>query len=110
MEKEPKSVIYSTQFKQDLIDVYKYGIETFGKAQAEKYQNNIYRLVDDLNVSFDIYPECRHLLAKSRIYRWIILDSHLIIYRITFSEVQVLRIVHSHRSITKIKSLRGIKF
>lgn len=35
MEKETKRVIYSTQFKQDIIDVYKYGIETFGKVQAE---------------------------------------------------------------------------
>lgn len=109
MEKEPKGVTYSTQFKQDIIDVYKYGIDTFGKAQAEKYQNIIYKLVDDLNVSYDIYPECRHLQAKSRIYRWIILDSHLIIYRITEKKIQVLRIVHSHRSITKIKASRGIK-
>lgn len=108
MEKEPKSVIYSTQFKQDIIDVYKYGIDTFGKAQAEKYQNIIYKLVNDLNVSYDIYPECRHLQEKSRIYRWIILDSHLIIYRITAKEIQVLRIVHSHRSITKIKTSRRI--
>lgn len=109
MEKETKSVIYSTQFKLDLIDVYKYGIETFGKAQAEKYLNNIYSLVDRLDDSYDIYPECRHLPAKYRIYRWIILDSHLIIYRITNKEIHVLRILHSHRSITKIKSSRSIK-
>jgi toxin ParE1/3/4 len=100
MEKEPKTVRYSTQFKHDVIDVYKYGIETFGKIQAEKYQDNIYKLVDSLDVSYDIYPECRHLIAKSKMYRWIILESHLIIYRITDKEIQVLRIVHSHRSIT----------
>jgi toxin ParE1/3/4 len=109
MEKESKSVIYSTQFKQDIINVYKYGLETFGKAQAEKYQDNIYSLVDSLDVSYDIYPECRHLPTKSKIYRWVILESHLIIYRVTNKEIQVLRIVHSRRSITKIKSSRSIK-
>ncbi len=108
MEKEPKPVIYSTQFKQDLVDLHKYGIETFGKIQAEKYLNNIYRLVDGLGLAYDIYPECRHLITKARIYRWIILDSHLIIYRITKSDVLVLRILHSHRSITKIKDVRDI--
>ncbi|MEI6047836.1 MAG: type II toxin-antitoxin system RelE/ParE family toxin [Bacteroidota bacterium] len=109
MEKEPKPVIYSIQFKQDVIDVYKYSIETFGKIHAENYLDNIYRLVDNLYAIYDIYPECRHLPTKSRMYRWIILDSHLIIYRITATEIQVLRIVHSHRSISKIKASREVK-
>lgn len=109
MEKEPKAVIYSIQFRQDVIDLYRYGLETFGKAQAEKYQQNIYRLVESLNLAHDIYPECRHLRTKSKMYRWIILQSHLIIYRVA-SQVQVLRIIHSYRSVTKIKSSRSIKF
>jgi plasmid stabilization system protein ParE len=109
MEKEPKPVIFSTQFKEDVIDIYRYGIETFGKIQTEKYQENIYRLVNSLDVSYDIYPECRHLPTKSRMYKWIILDAHLIIYRVTSSEIQVLRIVHSKRSITKIRTSRSIK-
>ena len=109
MEKEPKPVRYSTQFKQDVIDVYIYGLETFGKVQAERYQDNIYRLVERLDVFYSIYPECRHLPTKSKMYRWIILESHLIIYRITVTEIQVLRIVHSHRRITKIRASRRVK-
>ncbi len=109
MEKEPKHVIYSTKFYLDVIDVYKYGLQTFGKIQAEKYLNDIYSLVGCLGLFYDIYPECRHLPTKCKIYRWIILESHLVIYRILESEIQVLRIVHSHRSITKIKSSRNIK-
>lgn len=109
MEKESRPVIFSMQFKQDFIDVYKYGAETFGKTQAEKYQDNIYKLVADLDASYEIYPECRHLTTKTKMYRWIILESHLIIYRITAKEIQVLRIVHSHRSITKIKASRKVR-
>ena len=41
MEKEPKSVIYSTKFKQDIIDVYKYGLETFGKTKVG-FENYIF--------------------------------------------------------------------
>jgi len=110
MEREPKPVVYSTKFKQDIIDVYKYGLETFGKIQAEKYQSDIYRLVGCLDFFYDMYPECRHLPTKSKMYRWIILDSHLIIYRINEAEIQILRILHSHRSIAKIKHSRSIRF
>lgn len=108
MEKEPKPVVYSRQFKQDIIDVYLYGLETFGKVQAEKYQAKIYRLVENLNSFYDIYPECRHLRTKTQKYRWIILHSHVIIYRIA-NQIQVLRLIHSHRSITTIKTTRGVK-
>ena len=110
MEKEPKSVKFSTLFRKDIIDVYKYGFETFGKIQAENYQNDIFRLVACLDFFYDIYPECRHLSTKSKMYRWIILESHLIIYRINDSEILVLRIIHAHRSISKIKHSRSIKF
>jgi len=110
MGKEPKPVVYSIIFKLDVIDVYKYGIETFGKIQAEKYLSAIYRLVSCLDVFYDLYPECRHLRTKSKRYRWIVLESHLIIYRISDVEIQILRIVHSHRSITKIKDSRSINF
>ena len=110
MEKEPKSVKFSTIFRKDIIDVYKYGLETFGKLQADKYQNDIFRLVSCLDLFYDIYPECRHLLTKSKVYRWIILESHLIVYRINNDEILVLRIIHAHRSIKKIKHSRSIKY
>jgi plasmid stabilization system protein ParE len=110
MEKRPKPVTYSEKFKDDITDVYNYGLETFGKIQSEKYQNDIYRLVDCLEFFYDIYPECRHLPTKSKMYRWIILESHLIIYRIKDAEIQVLRILHSHRSISLIKRSRSLKY
>jgi plasmid stabilization system protein ParE len=109
MEKGTKSVRYSTQFKLDVMGIFSYGFETFGKNQAEKYQADIYRLVQSLDVFYSIYPECRHLPTKSKKYRWIILESHLIIYRILDAEIQVLRIIHSKRSISKVKSSRKIK-
>lgn len=109
MEKKKKlQVIISKEFNIDLDDIFQYGVETFGINQAEKYENEIWQLVESLSHNYHLFPECRHLPTKSKIYRWIILDSHLIIYRITKKEIQVLRIVHSKRSIQKIKKSRSI--
>ena len=107
MEEEKKlPVRVSGEFNFDLENVYQYGIETFGIRQAERYENEIWKLVEGLSHNWSFFSECRHLPTKSKMYRWIILESHLIIYRITASEIQVLRIIHSHRSATKIKAIR----
>lgn len=98
------------EFTLDLDQIYTYGVEIFGIRQAELlYENEIWELVNRLSYNWPFFSECRHLPTKSKMYRWIILESHLIVYRITGSEVQVLRIIHSYRSITKIKTTRRIK-
>jgi toxin ParE1/3/4 len=107
-EKELK-VKVSAIFNYDLDAIYQYGIVTFGLRRVELYEIEIWKLVEGLSTNWPLFSECRQLPTKSKMYRWIILESHLIIYRITKKEIQVLRIVHSHRSITKIKLSRSIK-
>lgn len=110
MEEEKKlPVKVSVAFVLDLEDVFNYGLETFGLKQAENYENEIWDLVERLPYSYRLFPECRHLPTKSKMYRWIILESHLIIYRITKQDIQVLKILHSKRSIANVKSTRSIK-
>lgn len=110
MEEEKKLPVKTSDFFNiDLDNIYQYGIDTFGIRQAELYENAIWKLVEGLSINWPIFSECRHLPTKSKMYRWIILESHIIIYRITAKEIQVLRIIHSHRSITKIKVSRRIK-
>jgi len=110
MEEEKKlPVKVSEVFNIDLDDIYQYGIDTFGIRQAELYENEIWKLIDCLTSNWPLFSECLHLPTKSKMYRWIILESHLIIYRITDKEIQVLHIVHSRRSITKIKTSGSIK-
>ena len=98
----------SKEFNLDIDQIYVWGIKTFGTRQAELYENEIWKLIDGLSYNWPFFSECRHLPTKSKMYRWIILESHLIVYRITKSEIQVLRIVHSRRSVTKIKKIRRI--
>jgi plasmid stabilization system protein ParE len=110
MEETKKlQVKISEEFNLDLDEVFRYGVDTFGINQAEIYENEIWRLVERLSHSYRLFPECKHLPTKSNMYRWIILDSHLIIYRISKEEVQVLRILHAQRSITKIRASRNIR-
>ncbi len=99
----------SIVFNLDLDDIYQYGIATFGERHAQLYETEIWKLIDGLSSNWPLFSDCRHLCTKSKMYRWIILDSHLIIYRITDKEIQVLRILHSRRSITKIKASRSDK-
>jgi len=108
-ETQKLPVKVSLEFNYDLDQIYNFGAETFGIRQASLYENEIWKLVDGLSYNWPYFSECKHLTTKSKMYRWIILESHLIVYRITDSEIQVLRIIHSHRSITKIKTTRGIK-
>lgn len=108
-EEKKLPVKVSLAFTLDLEDVYKFGAETFGLRQAENYESEIWDLIERLPNSYRLFSECRHLPTKSKMYRWIILDAHLIIYTITKHEVQVLKIVNSKRSITKIKAAKSIK-
>jgi plasmid stabilization system protein ParE len=110
MEEEKKlPVKVSKLFLIDLNSIFQYGVETFGLKQAELYENEIWKLVEGLSSNWLLFSECRHLPTKSKMYRWIVLESHLIIYRITIKEIQALRILHSNRSITKIRASRGIR-
>jgi plasmid stabilization system protein ParE len=47
--------------------------------------------------------------TKNHIYRNIILDAHLIIYRITNEQIEVLDIFHSASSIRRIQKVRSIR-
>jgi toxin ParE1/3/4 len=77
----------SLPFLFDLDDVFDYGLDTFGQRQAEYYENKIWGLIGGLQKNYLLFPECRHIPTRSKMYRWIILESHLIIYRITKEEV-----------------------
>lgn len=107
-QSSPKTVIGSPQYDESLERVFKEGLVQFGYFQARKYLEHILTSVEDLSTNYPYHPECRHLATKSRMYRNIILDSHLIIYRIAEERIEVLDIVHSASSMRKIKKTRNI--
>ena len=104
-----KSVEVSDNFKAHLKEAYDYSCDTFGYAQAERYMQKIEKTVDTLYNSYLLYPECRYLATKNRLYRNIILDTHLIIYQIADERIEVLDIIHGASSIGKIRRIRKIR-
>ena len=110
MDTRKLQVVVSEQYSDDLKNIFQYGLETFGFAGAYSFYENIERLVSNLEFEYFMYPECRFLFTKSKIYRNIILESYLIIYRITPARIEVLRVFHSSICTTsRIRSVRKIK-
>ncbi len=108
-EKESKEIAVSEQFTTDVTSVYEYGEEVFGTAAAKSFVSEIYSKIWSLDQTWSHYPECRHLPTQDQRYRNIIVGNYLIIYRVKKSRILVLRILHGHSSITKIKGSRKIK-
>ena len=103
-----KPVVVSRLFKIHRMEIYTYGLETFGFYQAEIYDNRIQQSLQTLSSYYKLYPECRFLHTKKRMYRNIILDAHFIIYRIANKRIEVLDILHSASSIRKIRDVKNI--
>ena len=99
----------SDQFDAHSTEVYHYTFNTFGYFQAERYLQKIRNAVLSLPELYLSYPECRHLPTKSRMYRNIILDAHLILYRITAERIEVLDIIHGAMSVSQIRKVRSIR-
>jgi plasmid stabilization system protein ParE len=103
-----KPVIVSNQFNANLPCILDYSLETFGYFQSERYKAKIEKALSTLSCYYTWYPECRYIPTKSRMYRNVVLDAHLIIYRITKQRIEVLDIIHAASSISKIISTRKI--
>ena len=108
-EFEEKQVVFSRLYALDTEEIFQYGKDTFGEFQAIKYEDFIDHLTRELSSNYLMYPECKWMPTKGNKYRNIILESHLIIYRVKPARVEVLRVLHSHSSITKIRGARGIR-
>ena len=111
MEREisRKPYVVTGKYRESRKSIYEYSLDTFGYFQAERYLKKINESVDMLPDYYSTYPECRHLETKSRMYRNIILDAHLIIYRITDERIEVLDIIHSASSTSKIRGVSKIR-
>lgn len=107
VEIQRKEVRVSEQFSKDIIDIYCFGEESFGTNAARSFIADIYGRIWGLDELYQLYPECRFLVTKSKKYRNIIIGTYLIIYKVTALTIDVLRIIHAHSSIRKIKKSRN---
>ena len=104
-----KPYLVSDKFNESREDIFYYTLDTFGYFQAEHYLTQIRKSLDTLPRFHNSYPECRYMRTKSQMYRNIIFEKHLIVFRITAQCIEVLDIVHSASSIGKIRETRKIR-
>lgn len=109
MEIAEKKVVKSDYYYQDIQAIFEYGEATFGENAALSFFEELLNVTSNLDLSYLLHPECRHLVTKTKKYRNIIFGSYLIIYRITPARVEVLRAFHGSRSPKVIKKSRTIK-
>ena len=104
-----RPVVFSMQYVIDTDHIYNFGKEIFGVNQAQKYESMIDKITAELALCYSMYPECRHIQTKGHLYRNVILESHIIIYRVKTERIEVLRVIHAQSSISHIRSVRKIK-
>lgn len=80
----------------------------FGTLVADNYDEYLRKQVTSLNQWYLMHPRMPSFGYQNKIYRNIITDSHLVIYRVV-ERVEVLRILHSSSSIASIRKVKAVK-
>ncbi len=109
METGTRQVVYSDQSLESLQLIFEYGAETFSPDLASIFIDRLYEATQKLVSDFLIHPECRYMPTQSKMYRMMVYEHYLIIYRIKPLRIEVLNIIHGSRSTSKIKNSRSIK-
>jgi plasmid stabilization system protein ParE len=79
------------------------------EAFASTMKTDFMSRVDSILPNPYIYPECRFLPTKTQIYRNIVWDNYLIIYKIKKDAVEVLSVFHTKQKPAKIRLVRKKK-
>lgn len=109
MERKERKIVLSAFVYNDLAEIHKFGLDTFGENLASHLLKDIYQQINELNLYYLIHPECRHLPTKTHIYRNIIFGNYLIIFRVKSEKIEVLRAIRGNLNPAKIKSIKKIK-
>ncbi|MFM9837718.1 MAG: type II toxin-antitoxin system RelE/ParE family toxin [Cyclobacteriaceae bacterium] len=81
---------------KDLEDIWTYTLETWSIGQADKYYNDIIAAIEFLCANPKSGKSAEHLRKG---YRFFKINSHLIFYIFSDSELNVIRILHSQMDI-----------
>ncbi len=109
MEIEVRPVVVSDLTIQSLEDIYIYGVDTFSFSSATVFIEELFTFTDHLSFEYLHHPICRFIPTNTGIYRNVHHGKYLIIYRVTPARIEVLNIIHSSRSPSKIRAVRKVK-
>ncbi|MCY7421346.1 MAG: type II toxin-antitoxin system RelE/ParE family toxin [Chitinophagaceae bacterium] len=90
-----KVVFYQTAV-EDLEEIWLYTFQTWSLEQADRYQNLIYKEIEFLAGKPASGKDCSHMRKD---YRSAKIRSHLIFYKYSSSEIEIIRILHESMDI-----------
>jgi len=76
---------------------------------AIRVGDEIFKTIDQIRKNPLVFRECEEIPTKNKIYRKAVCFSWLIIYKIEFTEIVILGIIHGHRRPSRIRSIRKAK-
>ncbi|WP_409014835.1 type II toxin-antitoxin system RelE/ParE family toxin [Dyadobacter aurulentus] len=84
-------------------------METYSYELATGFLNELFAEIMRLSSSCLHHPECRYLKTVSKKYRNLRFKNYLVIYRIASTRIEILTVMHSSRSVAKMKLARQLK-
>ena len=106
---EIREVIITSFAKQILFYYLDYIGRESSESIADKFKYDFLDLVERLDINYFAFPECKFLPTKNKIYRNIIWNKYLIVYKIVKDEILVLGLFHTSQNPDKLKSFRKIR-
>ena len=106
---EVKSIVITVHAIQTLHEEFEYLKQNTSVTFAYKFRTSFIEFVDNLPGNYLLFPECRFLRTKNKIYRNIIWKDYLIVYKILKKEILVLGVFHGKQNPIKLKSYRRIR-
>jgi toxin ParE1/3/4 len=91
-------LLINPEAQADIRDLLQYTLETWGRAQRDKYKAHILGAMQRLREYPEIGEE-RDDLGKP--YRRLVVEQHVIYYRIEPKVVRVIRVLHSRRDVPR---------
>ena len=90
----PHRLVIAPAAKNDIKEIYQYGLRQWGQAQAESYLSTIKNQFWLLSQQPLIGTERPELLPSSRSLP---VESHTLFYRVTANRVEIIRVLHGRQ-------------
>ena len=108
MEK-PLQIIIKQSALDDLEVQYHFYAENYSLDYAEKFRLDFFKEIRKILPNPLKFSECRFLPTKNKVYRNIVWNNYLIIFKIKKTSVDVLLLHHTKQHPKKLKAARRVK-
>lgn len=107
MEKEIEIQIKEYALEQ-LHEEYNYYRKEYSLAYAEEFRINFFDRIISITPFYKSFPECRFLRTRNKIYRNVVWNNYLIVFRIKTDCIEVLSLFHTKKNPKALKRLRRV--